>query len=186
MRSTSTAAALAVGVLLASSQLAGAQDKEDRKGEIGVGLAGFSVISQGDDTTTVVGVPNGGLFSTPAVYGSFFVTPKLALEPQLGLLYLSGGEGSAHSATLTGQANYFFKGRQTPSPYLLGRGSLVNAGGGGDSETRFSFGAGLGYRVPVGDRAVLRFEGRFDRRLAKDFDPAVNTIGAAIHLGITL
>jgi len=186
MRSTSTAAAMVAGVLLACPHLAGAQDREDRKAEVGVGLAGFSVISQQDDTTTVLGVPNGGFFPTPAVYASFFVTPKLALEPQLGLVYLSGGDSSLHAATLTGQVDYFFKGRETPSPYLLARGSLVDAGGDGDSETRFSFGAGLGYRVPVGGRAVLRFEGRFDRRLARDFDPGVNTFAAAINLGITL
>jgi hypothetical protein len=177
-------AALAVITLVPGALHAG--EAEDRKAELGVGIVGVSVYSQEGETVTTLGAPNGSFFAPASVYASFFVTPRLALEPQLGVVYVSGGDSSFHIATFAGQVDYFFKGRERPSPYVFGRGSLITAGGEGDSDTSSSFGGGLGYRFPVGGRALLRLEGRFDHRLESDFDSGANIFSVAVSLGIGL
>jgi hypothetical protein len=176
--------ALAVIILAPGALRSG--EPENRKAEIGVGIVGLSVYSQEGETITTLGVPNATFFTPAAVYASFFVTPKLALEPQLGVVYFSGDDSSFHVATFAGQVDYFFKGKERPSPYVFGRGSFTNAGGEGDSDTTSSFGGGLGYRIPVGGRALLRLEGRFDHRLEGDFDSGANTFSVSVSLGMAL
>ena len=177
-------AALAVITLAPCALHAG--EVEDRKAEVGVGIVGVAVYTQDGETITTVGAPNGTFFTPAAVYASFFVSPRLALEPQLGLVYFSGDDSSFHVATFAGQVDYFFKGKQRPSPYIFGRGSLLNAGGEGESDTSWSAGGGLGYRIPVGGRALLRFEGRFDHRFEQEFDSGANTFSVSVSLGIAL
>jgi hypothetical protein len=177
-------AALAVITLAPGALHAG--DAENRKAEIGVGIVGLSVYSQEGETITVLGAPNTTFVAPASVYASFFVTPRLALEPQLGVLYVSQDGESYHIATFAGQVGYFFKGRERPSPYVFGRGSFTNVGGDDDSDTGSSFGGGLGYRFPVGGRALLRLEGRFDHRLEDDFNSDANTFSVSLSLGMTL
>jgi hypothetical protein len=177
-------AALAVITLAPRALHAG--EAENRKAEVGVGIVGLSVYSQEGETITTLGVPSATFVTPAAVYASFFVTPSLALEPQLGVVYVSGDDASFHIATLAGQVDYFFKGRERPSPYVFGRGSFSNVGGDGDSDSSSSFGGGLGYRFPVGGRALLRLEGRFDHRLENDFDSGANTFSVSLSLGLAL
>lgn len=177
-------AALAAIILAPGALHAG--EAENRNAEVGVGIVGLSVYSQEGETITVLGAPNGTVFTPAAVYASFFVTPRLALEPQLGVVYVSGDDESFHIATFAGQVGYFFKGKERPSPYVFGRGSFTNAGGAGDSDTSSSFGGGLGYRFPLGGRALLRLEGRFDHRLEGDFDSGANTFSVSLSLGMAL
>ena len=163
-----------------------AEDAGNRKAEIGVGIVGVSVYTQEGETITTLGIPNGTFFTPAAVYASFFVSPRLALEPQLGLVYFSGGDSSIHIATFAGQVDYFFKGKERPSPYVFGRGSLLTAGGEDESDTSWSAGGGLGYRIPLGGRALLRFEGRYDHRFAQEFDSGADIFSVTVGIGIGL
>ena len=176
--------ALAVITLAPAALRAG--EPEDRKAEIGVGIVGLSVYSQEGETITTLGAPGSTFFMPGTVYASFFVTRRLALEPQLGVVYFSGDDSSFHIATFAGQVGYFFKGRERPSPYVFGRGSLTNVGGEGESDTASSLGGGLGYRLPLGGRALLRFEGRYDHRFEQDFDSGADTFSVSVSLGIAL
>ena len=57
------------------------------------------------------------------------------------------------------QANYFVSGKGRPSVYLFGTAGVIEVS---DSDaTPASFGAGGGYRIPVGDRLVFRLDGRY-------------------------
>lgn len=176
--------ALAVITLAPAALRAG--EPEDRKAELGVGIVGLSVYSQEGETITTLGAPHATFLTPATLYASFFVTRRLALEPQLGVVYFSGDDSSFHIATFAGQVDYLFKGREQRSPYVFGRGSLTNAGGEGDSDTTSSLGGGLGYRIPLGGRALLRFEGRFDHRFEQDFESGANTFSASLSLGIGL
>ena len=176
----------ALAVIILAPRALHAADAENRKAEVGVGIVGLSVFSQEGETITMLGVPNTTFFAPAVVYASFFVTPKLALEPQLGFLYVSEDDDSYHIATFAGQVDYFFKGKERPSPYVFGRGSFTNVGGDDDSDTSSSLGGGLGYRFPVGGRALLRIEGRFDHRFEQDFDPGANTFSVSLSLGMAL
>lgn len=176
--------ALAVITLAPAALRAG--EPEDRKAELGVGIVGLSVYSQEGETITTLGAPNSTFFMPGTLYASFFVTRRLALEPQLGVVYVSGDDSSFHIATFAGQVDYLFRDRERPSAYVFGRGSLTSVGGEGASETASSLGGGLGYRLPLGGRALLRFEGRYDHRFEQDFDSGADTFSVSVSLGIAL
>jgi hypothetical protein len=176
----------ATAVIMLAPGALSAQEAEDRKAEVGVGMVGLSVYSTGSETVTVVGAPHATFFAPATIYASFFVSRRLALEPQAGVIFLSQNGGSYHLATFAGQVDYFFKDRQRSSPYVFGRGSLTTIGGDEESDTSSSLGGGLGYRFPVGGRALLRVEGRFDHRFEQEFESSVNTFSLSFSLGLAL
>jgi len=152
-----------------------------RKTEIGLFVAGLTVANEDGDTITFAGVPSPGLaFVGPGVYLSRYVTDKFAIEPQLGLLFADFGGDSLHALTPTGRLSYVPKGKGKNSPYLFGAGTLVNAGGDGDSQTEGAVGGGIGFRLRIRDAGALRIEGRYERYL----DPGRNVFGFTVGLGL--
>jgi hypothetical protein len=172
-----------------------AKKKEPLRSEVGMGLVGFASHSQDGSSVTSVGLPAGSasMFTLggPLAYAALEVTPKLELQPQVGLFYVraksEGGDASSlHVLSLAGQAGYAFKGYRVGSPYVFGRMRLDATGSNDSSETYYAAGGGLGYRLPVGDRGVIRFEGRADHIFAKDRSPATNVYSAAICIGLRM
>jgi len=177
---------------------------EDARVELGTGLFGVSYVreSNGDATATwtMIGVPNPMGIVTPTVYAAIFVTPKFAIEPQLGLTYVStsfdcdGCSGDSESVTaLSGgvQGDFFFRGKETASPYAFGRGMVIYASQTDeDSITRTLVGVGAGYRIPFKKGGVLRVDARYDHMFAKgdendrDFSPSGNFVTVTLSLGI--
>jgi hypothetical protein len=145
----------AAAVLAASASLARAAEP---KVEIGASLASLT-IGLGDNDGAVFGVPSGGFgILNPGVYASIFVNPHVAVEPQLGLLWVREGGESEHIVNVAGQIDYFIRGISERSPYLFGAAGLLDVSGSG--VTPKSVAGGVGYRVPLGGRLTIRMDGR--------------------------
>jgi hypothetical protein len=168
---------------------------KEPKMEIGLTAAGFSRAKPACDECDDVGAASIiglGLHQYGTAYASFFIKPRLAIEPQLSFLRESQDGASESRMILAGQASYFFSGNARPSPYVCGRAGTFRAADDDDSLSQFLFGVGGGYRIPLGDRGVVRIEGRFDRIAAKteeeDFyeweNPGVDVFSISASLGV--
>ena len=148
--------------------------------EVGASLVNLAIVFPGEqgDKSILFGLPSGsfGLLS-PSVYGTIFAGPRLAIEPQVGLLVISSGGRTNHVFNIAGQVDYFFHGAGVSSPYLLGAVGLVTVS---DSDTTpKQISGGAGYRLRVGDRLVLRFDGRYTHSTDGDG----NGLGFNISIG---
>src|SRR6185295_10352469 len=114
-----------------------AEDRE-RRVEIGTEIVSLSSVSSDGDRLTVFGLPSATVFNRPMVYSSFAVSDRLALEPQLGFVSVSGGDSSAHTLSFGAQLDGFFAGHQRPSPYVFARAFLVNTKYDGDNNSNSS------------------------------------------------
>ncbi len=152
-----------VRVLLAAAALvvAVAAPARAQVSAIEVGTSVMSlIIHTNDTTTTTFGVPSAGFgIVNPGLYVSAFVGPRLAIEPQMGLLLTSGGGNSAHVLNLAGQVDYFLKSSDVASPFVFGSVGVLSTTGA--SETPVSIGGGAGYRKLFGERLAMRVDGRF-------------------------
>ena len=147
--------------------------------EVGASLVNLMIVfpEQGDHSV-LFGIPSGsyGLLS-PSVYAAIFVTPRFAIEPQAGLLLVSSGGNTNHVVNIAGQVDYFLDGSAVSSPYVFGAVGLVMISN--SDTTPKQVGGGAGYRVRVGDRLVLRIDGRFTRFT----DGEGNALGFNLSLG---
>lgn len=128
--------------------------------EIGSSMGG-AIFGLGDDNDgTAIGLPAPGFgIINPGVYASLFLGSRLAIEPQIGLMYFSSDGDSTHIANFAAQFDVFFGGKERPSLYAFGSVGAIDTSGG--DITPKTVGGGLGYRIPVGDRLVFRLDGRF-------------------------
>lgn len=157
MRKATTVRGLLVAVALvilfvpaAHAQIAGV--------EVGTSVTSL-MIGLGDQSTTTFGMPSGGFgVINPGLYASLFLTPRIAIEPQIGLIVTSGNGNSAHVLNLAGQADYFLKGTGGNSPFVFGSLGLLSVS---DADTTpISVSGGAGYRKLLGDRLSVRIDGR--------------------------
>jgi hypothetical protein len=158
---------LRVGMWLIAACVPSAAYAQTAKVEIGASLAS-AVVGVGDnDSGTVFGVPSGGFgLTNPGVYASFFVLPRLALEPQLGLVVASFDGETNHLLNAVGQVSYFLSDAARPAAYVLGSAGIIDVSGGSTNPKSVS--AGLGYRIPVGDNLAFRLDGRYTRFIVED------------------
>ena len=127
--------------------------------EIGASMANL-VIGLEDEDITVFGVPTAGFgVLSPGIYASFFIGNHVAVEPQLGLIVVSGDGDTDYLLNFVGQVNYFVQGADRSSPYVFASGGVIDSSGTG--QTPKSVSGGAGYRFRLGDRLVLRADGRF-------------------------
>ena len=152
VRCLSTAAALVIG-------LASMARAADPKVEIGTTLTTVTV-GLGDNDGTIVGIPAGGFgLMNSGVYASIFVGPFFAVEPQVGLIWVSGDGESNHLANVTGQVDFFPMGSDRSSPYVFGAVGILDTS---DSDTNpKTYAAGAGYRFAVRDSLAFRVDGRY-------------------------
>lgn len=140
--------------------------------ELGVVPFDFSAISARGETTEAVTIPGNGYLTVPSagVYVQFFVTDKLAVEPEASLTALfyryDGDNFRAIHANL--RASYLFAGVDRPSAYVFAAGGLSHIGRTGaaesnDSETDPLGGVGVGFRQPVRSSGSVRVELGFQR-----------------------
>lgn len=127
--------------------------------EIGGTLANVLVNLEGSNDV-ILGIPSTGfgLFN-PGVYASLFIGPKVAVEPQLGLVWASVEGDSIHLVTAAAQVDYFFSGLERRTLYGFGSVGLTDVSG--ESTQPKSMSAGIGVRTPVGDRLTFRVDGRY-------------------------
>lgn len=152
--------ALIASVFLAGATPAVAQDA----GRVEIGSSLVSVLTVmpngGGGNTTFLGVPTAGIgLVHPAIYGSIFATPRLAIEPQIAMfaVWHSGG-GNDHWFTVFGNVDYFFGDVSKSSPFIFAGGGHLDISG----ETSFNaIDGGVGYRFRLGDRLTIRADGRY-------------------------
>ncbi|MEO8260460.1 MAG: hypothetical protein ABI868_24155 [Acidobacteriota bacterium] len=146
-------------VLVAVALPAAAQDP--RRIEVGASLVNLMIlIPEEGARSTLFGIPSASLgLLSPGAYAAFFATPRLAIEPQASVLLVSTGGDATHVVNVAGQVDYFLNGSAVSSPYLFGAVGLVMVS---DSDTTpKQVSGGAGYRIRMGDRLVLRVDGRF-------------------------
>jgi hypothetical protein len=130
------------------------------KVELGTSLASVIVTVTGGSSVTF-GVPSGGFgIVNPGLYISIFTGPHVSIEPQVGLIAVSGGGASAHVLNMAGQLNYFLRDAKGSSPYVFGSMGALSVTGAGTTPLAVS--AGVGFRARVGDRLTMRIDGRYE------------------------
>lgn len=157
MRRPRVTAALAV----LATMLAGAATAQGQpRVEVGASMAGVSVGLGDDNDVTMLGIPSSGFgLIDPGLYAALFAGDHFALEPKVGLVWVSADGESNHILNLTGQATYFVSGTTRPSLYLLAAAGVLDMSG--DDSSPKTVAGGVGYRIPVGDRLVFRLDGRY-------------------------
>jgi hypothetical protein len=92
---------------------------------------------------------------------------------------MGGDHYSSTALSLRGQLNVSLQPWQSRTAYFFGHaGTLIMSGDDTDSQSHLGF--GIGYRVPIHEHAVVRWEGFYNRYLHSD----TNQFGGRIKLGI--
>lgn len=128
--------------------------------ELGTSLANVTFALE-DEGATILGVPFGGFgILNPGLYASIFFGDRFAIEPQLGLVLISSDlTDTQHVINFNAQVDYFLRGNAANSPYVFGGVGLVHVNDADTTPTSLS--AGAGYRLALGDRLTMRFDGRY-------------------------
>lgn len=159
--------AVAIG-LFAGSQVAA----QSRPVELGLD-AGFSTQLK-DPKYSTIGIP------LQRLRIGFFASDQVEVEPAVALNWLKPSDDDALT-TLNGSLGvlvHFNADAAKARPYVRPFAGLSYASIGGESESRFNAGAGLGVKVPIGsaERFAMRIEGGFTHTFKKDLFPANDEI----------
>jgi hypothetical protein len=138
--------------------------------EIGTSLLGLSVTGYSGLTTTFVGIP-------ATLYGSFFATPRLVLEPQVGFHSMNAGSHSDRLLLGTFQVAYLLRDPRRHSPYLVVDLTAAKNSYTAD-ETNLALGAGAGYRVPMGVLAA-----RVELKYRRYVRPGADALSVIVAVG---
>jgi hypothetical protein len=113
----------------------------------------------------------------------FFLSPEISLEPSLRLNYTSfdGGHLTTYGLGL-GMLYHFSTSRAANQMYVRPFIGLDGISGDGGSDSAFSFGAGFGVKVPVGNRFATRWEANFSH--ASNDGATQNAIGLLAGLSV--
>ena len=180
---TALAAAFA---LLASAHPALAQSPKPRP-EIGI-RGGIMRVTEkndfGSQSYTVMALPAGPPFAPGGVHLTLFMSPRFAIEPELGIVRISDEGSSFMLTTAALQFNGFLGADANKSPYLFAQVATIreDEDGGGDSDN--AFGVGAGYRKVYRESIALRYELRY-RRWSRPFGSA-NEFGLLIGFGAVI
>ncbi len=173
-----------VHVLLATAVLFATMTGVARAAQVEVGASLVSAnIGVGEDNEgSTIGIPSGGFgVFQPGLFASIFVDPRLAIEPQIGLIWVGANGESFHLLHGGVQVDYFVMGATRRSPYVFAAVGVIDVSETDESPTSISGGAG--YRVPVGDRLTVRFDARFSHFTSRGGGNAFNTLSVALSLG---
>jgi hypothetical protein len=151
-----------------------------QKVEVGAPLVNVNAIV-GDDSAVIIGLPTApfGLLN-PGLYVSFFAGPRVAVEGQIGLIVVSDEGETNHLLNAAFQFDYFLRDPAGHAPYVFGFAGTISVSGPGDTPNLF--GAGLGYRMRLGDRLTMRLDGRYTRYTSAD-NGDLNTVSFTISIG---
>jgi hypothetical protein len=139
-----------------------------------------------DQTLTVITVPSTSLFFANGIFATFFLSPRVAIQPQFGLLRQSDDNSSSTLTFLAFQPELFFNPGGTGG-YAFGQVGVLRSsssfdGGGSDSENNTTFGVGIGYRSVIRRSLALRYEARLRRLNDADGGDPLTEIG--LMLGV--
>lgn len=150
----------AVSVVLGLLALGGtAAQAAEPKVELGASVIGATIGLDDDNKVKSIGVPSGGFgVVNPGVYAALFVAPRVAIEPQLGFIWVSNDGSSEHILNFVAQGDVFLGDTAKSAPYVFGAVGVLDVSG--SSRTPKSVAGGVGYRALAGERLTLRLDGR--------------------------
>ena len=136
------------------------------------------------DKTSTLAVPASFFGPVSGMHLTLFVSPRFALEPQLGMMRVSSG-GDTFSVTMLAAQGMAFLGPDAEhAPYVFAQAVTIQSdNSGGSSQGQSGFGAGFGVRQVVG-KLGLRYELRLQRR-SGDGD-TVNEVALLFGMGTVL
>src|SRR5262245_45272530 len=104
---------LATMALVAACLMTAASARAQPSLEIGTTLVNIGFDFGAVDSLTSIGAPSGAGFTTPSAYASFFMSERVALEPQARVFWATSGGHSTYFANIAGQVDYFLRGTTT-------------------------------------------------------------------------
>lgn len=174
VRSATRLAALVVLLVAASAPAARAADP---KIEIGASLFN-ATIGLKDNGVSTVGIPASGVgVLSPGVYAAMFLGPRIAVEPQLGYVWVSSGGSALHIVNFAAQIDYFLRSAATNAAYVFGTTGVLDVAG--SATMPKSVGGGIGLRMLYGDRLTFRV----DSRLVHFSEGGGNVVALTFSLG---
>lgn len=123
---------------------------------IELGIDAGASIGLGDNSVTVISIP------AQSARVGFFMTPRISIEPKLGLTIVSGNDETV--SAYRAEVGVLW---HTGTPPAMRSGVYIRPFVGftgfsnGDSETNGLLGIGAGLKVPMLDRFAARFEANF-------------------------
>jgi len=113
----------------------------------------------------------------------FYLSPEISLEPSLRLNYTSfdGGHLTTYGLGL-GMLYHFSTSRAANQMYVRPFIGLDGISGDGGSDSAFSFGAGFGVKMPIGNRFASRWEANFSH--ASNDGATQNALGLLAGLSV--
>lgn len=150
--------------------------------EVGASLLNATFIVN-DEKATLIGVPSSPFeIINPGLYVSFFLGERVSIEPQIGAIVVSANDDTNHLLNAAMQVNFFLKESTGSAPYLFASAGFIDASGA--DYTPKTFGAGVGYRMRLGDRLVCKIDGRYVRMTgSSDFGSDTDMIVVTLWLG---
>jgi len=143
--------------------------------ELGASLLSATFQREHSDTTTILGIPSSSLgIINPGVYGAIFLTNFVSVDPQVGLLLVSGGGETNHIVNVTGQVNLFLQPASRSAPYVFGAVGVMDTSG--NDKTPKTYSGGIGYRMLAGGGVAVRVDGRYTHFSDDGGNAAVITI----------
>ncbi len=174
---------LAAGAVLAGSTAASAQARLPL--ELGT-QTGFTFLHTDGVTNTLFGFPGGGTQGMPAIYLAAFLSPRIALEPQMSFTHSTvhthvGDFDVTRSENVFGGVVRLAGYLQDPrsSPYLFADLGILAAT---NANSQVAPGFGIGYRGVVSRYLVLRPEARY----RKWTDNGPDEFGIVLGFGVLL
>ena len=138
--------------------------------EIGMDAA-FQFLFEGGATAWTLAVP------IQQVRFGFMASDRLSVEPRFSFSHLDNG-GSLTALRAGLHLLYYFQPTAGGSrPYVTGGGTLLFVDAGGNSDTQFQLGAGIGVLLPIVSRLFGRLEARYDRAFSPEFNQVAALFG---------
>ncbi len=141
---------------------------------------GLSILRGGGESITTIAVPGGGFGGSAVVYAMFVGPSGVGFEPRLGFRRSSSDGTSFSIVDAAGRLKYLVRGVEDNSPYIFGEGALLRGSGGGDPQTDYGAGAGVGYRQLATPHVVVNFEAGYRRW----FEAEANEFTISIGVGV--
>ena len=139
--------------------------------EIGMDAA-FQFLFEGGATAWTLSVP-----IQQARFG-FMASDRLSVEPRFAFSHFDNGASVTALQAGLHLLHYFQPTAGGSRPYITVGGTLLFVDAGGNSDTQFQLGAGIGVLLPIVSRLFGRLEARYDRA----FSPEVNQVAALFGL----
>ncbi|MGH7657323.1 MAG: hypothetical protein ACREL6_03745, partial [Gemmatimonadales bacterium] len=130
--------------------------------ELGVDLGFF--YDTGDPSVMVISIP------TAELRAGFYTSDRIEIEPRISLQYVKFENSDAATSFdgVLGLLYHLSTDRSAARWYLRPFAGINRISSGGNGETQFQLGGGVGVKIPAGERLAWRVEGNFNHAFESD------------------